>query len=62
MILLSQAWWHVPLIPVLKKLKQVDSSCKFKTSLEYTIRPVSQRSQMINCLKISTSKFSVLNL
>jgi hypothetical protein len=56
------AWWHVPLIPVLKKLKQVDSSCKFKTSLEYTIRPVSQRSQMINCLKISTSKFSVLNL
>jgi hypothetical protein len=36
MFLMSQAWWHIPVIPVLKRLRQEDH--EFETSLSYTDR------------------------
>jgi hypothetical protein len=35
--LLSQAWWRMPAIAVLKRLRWEDY--KFKASLGYTVRP-----------------------
>jgi hypothetical protein len=34
--ILSQAWWHIPVTPVLKRQRQVDR--KFKPSLVYIVR------------------------
>jgi hypothetical protein len=36
-IKIDQAWWYTPVIPELRRLRQVDG--KFAASLSYTVRP-----------------------
>jgi hypothetical protein len=33
---LRQAWWYIPIIPALRRLRQED--CEFKTSLGYIVK------------------------
>jgi hypothetical protein len=43
---LSQAWWHTPLIPALRRLKQKDH--KFEASLGYIARPSLKKKKKVS--------------
>lgn len=36
----AEVWWHIPVVPVLRRLLQVDQ--KFKTSLGYVVKEQQQ--------------------
>jgi hypothetical protein len=48
----NQAWWHTPIIPALRKLRQ--EYCEFEARQGYMVRPVSKNKKRLRETKILT--------